>query len=76
MKLLAAVSGGVDSMVLLDLLIHWREETHAVIAVGHVDHGLRGRASQKDALFVLDFCRKKSALPRGYGGYPRLGERA
>ncbi|HUF61060.1 MAG TPA: tRNA lysidine(34) synthetase TilS [Verrucomicrobiales bacterium] len=47
---LAAVSGGVDSMVMLHALRAgpgWRR-----IIVAHVDHGLRGRASGADAAFV------------------------
>ncbi len=47
---LAAVSGGVDSMVMLHALRAgpaWRR-----MIVVHVDHGLRGRASGRDAAFV------------------------
>ncbi|MEO8734861.1 MAG: tRNA lysidine(34) synthetase TilS, partial [Flavobacteriales bacterium] len=43
-----AVSGGVDSMVLLHVL---RELGHTCI-VAHVDHGLRGAASDGDCQFV------------------------
>lgn len=43
-----AVSGGVDSMVLLHVL---REFGHDCI-VAHVDHGLRGAASDGDRQFV------------------------
>ena len=49
---LVAVSGGVDSMVLMHLL---HERGHPVTAV-HVDHGLRGAASDADRLFVEDRC--------------------
>jgi tRNA(Ile)-lysidine synthetase-like protein len=54
--LLVAVSGGADSVALLRLLVEvngseywgWR------LVVGHVDHGVRGRASAADARFVRD----------------------
>ena len=49
---LAAVSGGVDSVVLLDTLIRLAEELDFELHVGHVDHGLRGDASRADAGFV------------------------
>jgi tRNA(Ile)-lysidine synthase len=46
-----AVSGGVDSMVLLHVL---RELGHAC-HVAHVDHGLRGEESDADRRFVEEF---------------------
>lgn len=48
MKYLVAVSGGIDSVVLLDML--WRRGYD--IVVGHVDHGIRGEDSAADARFV------------------------
>lgn len=59
-RALFAVSGGSDSMALLDLADRWRRDTHAFAAVGHVDHGLRGRASKADAAFV-----RRESLRRG-----------
>ncbi|MGH7496355.1 MAG: tRNA lysidine(34) synthetase TilS [bacterium] len=47
-----AVSGGVDSCVLLDLLQQVRAEWELQLTVGHVHHGLRGEAADRDALFV------------------------
>lgn len=51
-------------MALLDLADRWRKETGAFVAVGHVDHGLRGRASRGDAAFVLREAGKRG-LPGG-----------
>ena len=48
--LVVAVSGGVDSIVLLHALEELRIGTPLVVA--HVDHGLRGEASAADARFV------------------------
>ncbi len=47
-----AVSGGVDSMVLLDVLSRLRQRLALSLAVVHVHHGLRGRAADRDAAFV------------------------
>ena len=48
-KYLVGVSGGRDSVALLHLL-HTSGYRHLV--VGHLNHGLRGRASGDDARFV------------------------
>lgn len=53
MKYLVAVSGGVDSVVLLDMLT---KQKHRLI-VAHVDHGIRGD-SAADARFVEQLARR------------------
>ena len=53
MNYLVAVSGGVDSVVLLDILS--RSEHHLIVA--HVDHGIRTE-SQSDARFVEALARQ------------------
>lgn len=53
-KYLVAVSGGVDSMVLLDMLA--KSNHHLVVA--HVDHGIRGADSAADARFVAALARR------------------
>lgn len=50
-----AVSGGVDSMVLLHVL----GELGYICHVAHVDHGLRGEESRADRAFVADHAHKK-----------------
>lgn len=57
--LLAAVSGGPDSMALLGALIEVAPRYSARFAVGHVDHGWRAERSASDARFVESFCRKR-----------------
>lgn len=47
MKLVVAVSGGVDSMVLLDMLI--KSGTHTLV-VAHFDHGIRDDSKEDAAL--------------------------
>ena len=48
----AAVSGGVDSVVMLDLLASWTSTWNLSVVVAHVDHGLRGEESEMDEQFV------------------------
>lgn len=58
--LILAVSGGVDSMVLLDLVLwhHPREK----IVVAHLNHSLRWAESDEDSDFVADFCKKNNMI--------------
>jgi tRNA(Ile)-lysidine synthase len=51
-RLLVAVSGGVDSMVLLDALARLRTVLDLHLCVAHVQHGLRVPAGDADAAFV------------------------
>ena len=50
--LLLAVSGGLDSMVLLKLAVAASTAEPRELAVAHMDHGLRGTAGQADAQLV------------------------
>ena len=54
--LLVACSGGMDSLVLLDLLHCLQKEGGAQIICAHYEHGIRGADSRSDADFVADFC--------------------
>jgi tRNA(Ile)-lysidine synthase len=54
---LIAVSGGLDSMVLLHLLRQMAPGHKWPLWVAHFNHQLRGRASNLDAHFVRDTCR-------------------
>ncbi|KIL52471.1 tRNA lysidine(34) synthetase TilS [Jeotgalibacillus campisalis] len=57
-KVIAAVSGGPDSMALLHYLLHHAKK-QINIEVAHVDHMLRGAGSEQDAIFVETYCRKQ-----------------
>ncbi|MCP4458593.1 MAG: tRNA lysidine(34) synthetase TilS [Cytophagales bacterium] len=57
-KILVAVSGGVDSIVLVHLL---KELAHDV-AVAHTNFQLRGEASDKDEQFVKDWCESNGVV--------------
>jgi tRNA(Ile)-lysidine synthase len=47
-----AVSGGVDSVVLLHLLAEERQRMDLTLVVAHYNHRLRGAAADEDAAFV------------------------
>jgi tRNA(Ile)-lysidine synthase len=52
-SILAGVSGGADSVALVSLLHHYREELGIErLAIAHVNHGLRGEESDGDEEFV------------------------
>lgn len=53
-RVLIAVSGGIDSMTLLDIVARIAPTLRMELAVAHFDHGLRGEESQEDAAFVVD----------------------
>ncbi|HEY6951549.1 MAG TPA: tRNA lysidine(34) synthetase TilS [Bacteroidota bacterium] len=56
-RLLLAVSGGVDSMVMLDLVQKLKTEWGLDVSVVHVNHQLRGRESTEDEAFVREAAR-------------------
>jgi tRNA(Ile)-lysidine synthase len=51
-RLAVAVSGGVDSMVLLHVLVRLMPRLDFLLHVVHIHHGLRGRSADRDAAFV------------------------
>jgi tRNA(Ile)-lysidine synthase len=53
-KVLAAVSGGPDSVALLHLLNEVREEFEIGLCIAHMDHMARRQESQADARFVKE----------------------
>ncbi len=51
-RVLVAVSGGPDSVALLHVLLDLREALGLELHVFHLNHMMRGKASERDALFV------------------------
>jgi tRNA(Ile)-lysidine synthase len=51
-RVAAAVSGGADSVALLELLIEARDRLGIVVSVAHFNHRLRGEESDADGHFV------------------------
>lgn len=72
-KYVLAISGGIDSMVLIDLIANdyqgfrtnhfgeakWPND----FMVAHFDHGIRGEVSHQDAKFVVKTVRAKYGVP-------------
>ena len=54
--LVIAVSGGPDSMALLDYFVKNRHTYDITIVVAHVDHMLRGEDSKEDLAYVRAYC--------------------
>ncbi len=57
-SVLVCCSGGVDSMVLLDLMDKAARPMGLRIGVVHIDHGIRGDESHHDARFVIEQCER------------------
>ena len=56
-KVLIAVSGGPDSMCLLDILNKLKEKLKIEIAVAHVNHGIRKEAGEETE-YIKKYCEK------------------
>ncbi len=54
--ILLTVSGGIDSMTMLNLF----QKAHFRIAVAHCNFQLRGQESEMDQEFVADYCKKNA----------------
>ena len=55
-KVVVAVSGGPDSMCLLDVLYRLKDELDIKIEVAHVNHGIR-KESDDEKIYVENFCK-------------------
>lgn len=53
---IAGVSGGVDSMVMLYCLLNYRKENAIRLVVVHLNHQIRGSESDRDERLVSDYC--------------------
>lgn len=54
---ICAVSGGADSMALLQSMYLLREKLGITLEATHFNHNLRGAESLRDEAFVRDFCK-------------------
>lgn len=57
-RIIVALSGGVDSVVLLDILSKLREGMTSDLIVAHVNHGIRGKDSDRDAEFAKNLAKQ------------------
>lgn len=69
--ILAAVSGGADSVCLLSALLELSEKKGFFVAAAHFNHQLRGSESDRDARFVADLCRERNISLYTAGGNVR-----
>lgn len=68
---IAACSGGIDSLALLDMLWQMKARFQIEVAAAHYEHGIRGEDSLGDAAFVQEFCRQQGiAFYLGSGNVP------
>jgi len=74
-RVLAAVSGGADSVCLLLVLFSWAKGRAVSLRAMHVNHGLRGAEADRDEAFVRDLCGRLGvpffAVRRDMAGYAR-----
>ena len=61
-SLICAVSGGADSVCMLDILVSLKEEFSLTLYIAHLNHNLRGIEAKNDELFVESLS-KKYSLP-------------
>ena len=73
--LVAAVSGGTDSMCLLHVLRELAPEYGFALAAAHYHHGLRGAEADRDAAFTAEYC-LQAGIPChvGYGDVAAAAE--
>lgn len=55
--LLVALSGGMDSMCLIDAFYKLQSEVNYNLMAIHVHHGIRGKEADRDLEFVEDYCK-------------------
>ena len=57
-RILLAVSGGIDSMVMLDLFARLAPSRKYTLGIAHINHKLRPDASQDESLIVKTASKK------------------
>ena len=57
-KVLAAISGGADSVCMLHILNRLKQDLKFTLFCAHVNHGLRGETADRDERFVKDLCKE------------------
>lgn len=76
LPVVAAVSGGLDSMCLLHLLSTWGRAHNMEVTAAHFNHQLRGQSADRDEAFVQRICAEWN-IPCvcGRGDTPAYAER-
>ncbi len=74
-KVTVAVSGGADSMALLEVLLELKDELNIELSAAHFNHKIRGEEAERDEQFVRDVCQKAGVeLAVGSGDVPRFAK--
>lgn len=72
---LAALSGGADSMALLHVLYELKEEYNINIIAAHFNHGIRGEEAKRDENFCVEVCKSLGVeLFVGFADIPALAK--
>ena len=58
-KIVVGLSGGPDSICLLDMLCRMREEEELTITAVHIHHGIRGTTADRDEVFSKEYCEQR-----------------
>lgn len=61
-SIVSAVSGGSDSVFMLEMLLAIKDDYDLKIIVSHVNHGLRGAEAQRDEDFVKNLAEKNGLI--------------
>lgn len=61
-RVMAALSGGADSVCLLRILVQLRDILGIRLRAVHVHHGLRGEEADRDSQFAEELCRSFPCL--------------
>ena len=70
-----ALSGGADSVALLDAVLSLKDEYGIDVFAAHFNHKLRGEESQRDEQFVKSLCEKRNIkLVLGEGDVAKFAE--
>ena len=73
---LLAISGGADSMAMMEILHALSFSWHMRLTVAHLDHGIRGNQSRADARFVREqAARLKLRCIVGHAKVPAVAQR-
>ncbi len=67
-RIVVGLSGGPDSLCLIDVLLCLREKYEIELVAVHINHGLRPGAADEDQAFVEKYCREKGLECRVFSG--------